>query len=98
MPPGTPRTTALVAHCCLGSEAIQVPSPSLADFFRRTLELEPGFVDAFGCFEKTGGNLVYVTVWETEADARRYEAIHESTIEELRWILEADGSDSMGKG
>ncbi|MDP9268951.1 MAG: hypothetical protein M3P27_11595 [Acidobacteriota bacterium] len=85
-----PRQSAIavVAHCCVGDATIWLPTPSLAAFLQRTLELEPGFLDLFGCFEESGGNLVCVTVWETEADAQRYESRHHSPMEELRWVLE----------
>lgn len=80
---------AVVEQCQLESTPFVFPPASLAHFFCRALELEPGFIDVFGCFEETSGSVVWVTVWETEADALRFHRLNRSTLEELRWILES---------
>lgn len=79
---------ALVEHCSLDGAAIRRPTPSLSRFLRSTLEVEPGFLELFGCVEETTGTLVCVTLWRTEQDAQRFEALRQSAIEELRWIVE----------
>jgi hypothetical protein len=87
--PSPPSAVALVARCDLGGTTIRRPSPSLARFLRSTLEPEPGFLELLGCVEESTGTLVCITLWSTEQDALRFEALSRSTIEELRWILEA---------
>ena len=83
---------AVVAQGSMDNLPRRVPSASLARFLRETLLLEQGLVDVIGCFEESAGHLVCVTLWATEADAERYEAQNRSAVEELRWILERDGS------
>jgi len=83
-----PPAVALVEQCSLDGVSIQRPTPSFSRFLRSTLETEPGFLELFGCIEESTGTLVCVTLWRTEYDAQRFEALRRSTIEELRWILE----------
>ena len=86
--PSRQSAVAVVAHCWVGDAPISIPTPSLADFLQRTLELEPGFLHLLGCFEASSGIILCVTLWKSEADAERYDAHGRSALAELRCVLE----------
>ncbi len=83
-----PRIVAVVS-CCTTDSELSSPTPSLAVFFHNRLALEPGFLQLIGCFEESSGQLLFVTLWQTERDAARFEAgPHSSFQDEFRWMLE----------